>query len=111
MTAYWRTVRAAPSSISQSDHGPGSGLDWGDAGKSDINERMSNLIAFRFPEKQAPVIPQDSSPVNSFRRIFAYYFAAPYRPLPDVSYFSLGTTPYVFLKVDTTPEHWRIAPR
>lgn len=85
--------------ILQGDHGPGSRLDWLDAGGSDLWERHSILNALRIPGLADGILDDSLSPVNTFRIIFNHLSGSSYPRLPDMSYFSSWKTPYSFLAV------------
>jgi hypothetical protein len=85
--------------ILQSDHGPGSGLDWNDVDKSDLKERFGILNAYYFPDADYKELYQTITPVNTFRLIFNHFFGAHYELLPDNSYFSSFDYPYKFIDI------------
>jgi hypothetical protein len=62
-----------PIVIVWSDHGSESHLDWGDAAKSDLAERFSNLLAARTPSRPG-LLAADVTPVNIFATLFNSYF-------------------------------------
>ena len=88
-----------PIIIIQGDHGPGSMLDWGSVENSNIEERMSILNAYYFPDQDYSNLYPQITPVNSFRVILDQYFGTNFGLLEDRSYFSLGETPYDFIDV------------
>lgn len=57
-------------------------------GRSAIQERMGNLNAYFFPDRNYSRLYPSITPVNSFRLIFNQYFGLNYDLLPDRSYFS-----------------------
>lgn len=85
-----------PIIILQSDHGPGSRLDFESIENSDIRERSAILNAYYFPDENYHGLYPDITPVNSFRLIFSQYLAAELELLPDQSYFSTMIHPYDF---------------
>jgi len=85
--------------ILQSDHGPGSRLDYESATGSDIPERMSILNAYYFPDQDYARLYPHITPVNTFRVVLSQYLETPLDLLPDRSYFSLMSRPYDFLDV------------
>ena len=89
--------------IVQSDHGPGSGLDWESASRTDVKERSGILSAYYLPGEDDETLYDTISPVNTFRVIFNKYFQASYDLLPDRSYFSTWPEPYRFLDVTQLP--------
>lgn len=84
--------------VLQADHGPGSGLSWYSAERTDLRERMSILNAYYLPGRDAGLY-DSISPVNTFRLIFNEYFGAGYELLPDESYYSTWPNPYRFIPV------------
>ena len=91
-----------PIIILQSDHGPGSMLDWEEPVNTDFEERMSILNALYLPIDGHHELYQEITPVNSFRVIFNYYFGTELELLDDRSYFSSIYYPYKFM--DVSPE-------
>lgn len=70
------TSKTPPIIIVQGDHGPGAYLDWQSVEKTCLRERFPILNAYYLPGKAeaAAAIPQDISPVNTFRVLFNTYF-------------------------------------
>ncbi len=88
-----------PIIIIQADHGPGSRLQWENAETTDVKERLAILNAYYLPGDDAPQLPEDLTPVNTFRVVLSHYFGADLEPLPNESYFSVWSRPYDFLNV------------
>ena len=88
--------------ILQSDHGPGSQLNWGSAEKTNMKERLPCFYAVYFPDKDYSALNNRISPVNTFRIIFNKYFKTDYPVLENRSYFSTWEKRYNF--VDVTKE-------
>lgn len=88
-----------PIIIIQGDHGPGSGLSWSSAIKTDMHERFSILNAYHLPGIDNTAIPRSITPINSFRMILNLYFDGNYDMLPEYSYYSTRGKPYRFLDV------------
>jgi len=89
-----------PIIIIQSDHGPGSILNWSHFNDDVLRERMSILNAYFFPDKKAyKYLYPSITPVNTFRLIFNIYFGADYKLLEDRNYFSAWRYPYKFFDV------------
>ncbi len=86
--------------ILQSDHGPGSRLNWLSAEASCLWERTSILNAYYLPEEYRAELYPSITPVNTFRLIFREVFQADYPPLEDAAYYSTWAAPYQLLKVD-----------
>ncbi|MFC1793239.1 hypothetical protein ACFL3Q_06590 [Planctomycetota bacterium] len=88
-----------PIIILQSDHGPGSMLDWEDPDNSYIKERMAILSAYYLPDSSDILLYDDITPVNTFRIIFNHYFGTDFELLKDKCYFSTWSHPYKFIDV------------
>ena len=88
-----------PVIILQSDHGPGSTLEWDDPQASNLKERMSILNAYYLPGGADDFVYDEISPVNTFRIICNHYFGANHELLADKSYFSDHRHPYRFINV------------
>lgn len=88
-----------PIIILQSDHGSELNLDMTDVNNTDLRERMSILNAYLFPERKYDGLYSRISPVNSFRVVFNTFFGGQLELLPDRSYFSTWTEPYLFIDV------------
>jgi hypothetical protein len=90
-----------PIVIVQGDHGPGSGLNMTELGKTDVRERYSILNAYYLPNSNAETMFYDSiSPVNTFRLVLNSYFGTKFPLLPDKSYYTPFLQPYQFTLVD-----------
>jgi len=63
-----------PIIIIQGDHGPGAYLDWSSVENTCLHERMGILNAYYLPGAEPVDIPDDITPVNSFRIVFNQYF-------------------------------------
>ncbi|MBM4387722.1 MAG: hypothetical protein FJ088_08285, partial [Deltaproteobacteria bacterium] len=85
--------------ILQSDHGPGSMLEWENPDNQDFRERMFILNAFYFPDGDYSRLYKDISPVNTFRAVFNQFFGTELPLLEDRSYFSTWGAPYRFYDV------------
>ena len=88
-----------PIIILQSDHGPGSRLDWGDPYDTDLKERLSILNAYYLPGKGSTELYAGITPVNTFGVILDLYFGTDCGLLQDDSYFSTWSRPYAFIDV------------
>jgi hypothetical protein len=88
-----------PIIILQSDHGSELKLDTIDVNNTDLCERMSILNIYYFPDRKYEGLYSRISPVNSFRVVFNTFFGSNLELLPDRSYFSTWTEPYVFIDV------------
>lgn len=77
-----------PIIIIQGDHGPGVFLDGKSLSPPCFYERYSILNAYYLPGVDPMSIPQDPTPVNTFRIILNHYFSANLELLPNHQYFS-----------------------
>jgi hypothetical protein len=85
--------------VLQSDHGPGSGLDWESMANTDLHERLSILLAYRLPAEPGGPIQNFETPINLFRAVFNYTFGTTLPLLEEVSYFSTWSSSYEFMPV------------
>lgn len=83
-----------PIIILQGDHGPGAGLNWESPEQSDLDERMSILNAYYFPDQNYQDLYPAITPVNSFRIVLNHYFGCSYELLNDRCFFSNWHHPY-----------------
>jgi hypothetical protein len=90
-----------PVIIIQGDHGAVFGVDYA----AHVNERMSILNAYYFPDQNYTDLYPGITPVNTFRVVLNNYFGANYALLDDISYFGAS---YDF--VDVTQEVITLAP-
>ena len=88
-----------PVIILQSDHGPGSTLDWENPEKTNMHERMPILNAYYLPDKGKKMLYESITPVNSFRVVFNALFDADLELLEDRNYFARWSRPYDFIDV------------
>lgn len=86
--------------ILQSDHGPGSLLDWDTINVLSVKERVSILNAYYFPNDSYETIYNSITPINTFRIIFNKFFNGTQDLLEDKSHFSTLANPYNFILVD-----------
>jgi len=85
-----------PIIIIQGDHGPGIFIDSQSSTSPCFHERFSILNAYYLPGIDPGTIPQDITPVNTFRMIFDHYFSANLELLPNHQYFSPQRTIHQF---------------
>ncbi len=88
-----------PVIILQADHGPGSEVDLYCAEETNMEERMAIFNAYYLPGVNDATIPDDITPVNSFRMVFNSYFRTDFEILPNESYYSTWLAPYDFIRV------------
>jgi hypothetical protein len=81
-----------PIIVIQSDHGPGLGTDVAKVEKTDLFERMSNLIAVYAPRASEHLYPT-ITPVNVFRVLFNTYLGGRFQHLPDRSFYAPWNRP------------------
>lgn len=88
-----------PVIVLQGDHGPGSGFHTESLRLTDLDERFSILSAVLIPGATAPVLPDDATPVNTFRYIFNSVLGTTLPLEADRSYFSTVARRYRFTDV------------
>jgi hypothetical protein len=88
-----------PVIIIQADHGPAILHYYFTIDELSTFERYSILNAYYLPGVNPKEIPQDITPVNSFRFIFNKYFNANFGLLPNRQYFPTGMVLYQFQDV------------
>ena len=79
------------------DHGPGSRYSHRTLARTDVSERFPILMAIKLGAGAS--IPDDLSPVNTFRVIFNAHFGANDPLLPNKSYYATWPQPYRFTEV------------
>lgn len=98
------TSPAPPVIIIQADHGPGMFTDFGSIEATCLFERFSILNAYYLPGIASGDVPENISPVNSFRLIFDAYFDAGLGLLPEKRFFSTDYRMYQFEDVSRFSE-------
>ncbi len=88
-----------PIIIIQSDHGPGSQLDWERPDQTNMKERLSILNAFYVPAAMKSELYSTITPVNTFRLLFNTVFGQSLERLPDRNYFNTWNRPWEFIDV------------
>lgn len=88
-----------PIIILQADHGPSMLGNYDELDEACLYERYSILNAYYLPGFASLSIPEDVSPVNSFRLVFNLYFGTDLELLPDLMYFSPIGRMYRFTNV------------
>lgn len=90
-----------PVIIVHGDHGPGSGLNMTELGKTDVRERYSIFNAYYLPGDAPPQQLYESiTPVNTFRVVLNRYLGTKYPLLKDESFYTPFLRPYEFTLVD-----------
>lgn len=74
VNAILQNSKTPPIIILQADHGPRMLSGSGTTENVCIRERFSIFSAYYFPGKNASIIPENISPVNTFRIVFNQYF-------------------------------------
>lgn len=90
-----------PIIIVQGDHGSKAYLDQESAEKTEMKEVFSNLNAYYVPPAIKAKLYPSITPVNSFRLIFSTLFGANLPPLPDSSFYSSWSKPFLFTDVSS----------
>jgi hypothetical protein len=91
--------KTPPVIIIQADHGPAIQNYYWTIDDLSVFERYSILNAYYFPGVKSNEIPEDITPVNSFRLFFNKYFNANYELLPNHQYFPTNLILYQFQDV------------
>jgi hypothetical protein len=89
-----KSSKRPPIILIQGDHGPGSKLDWESEEGSDLQERLSILSAYYFPDRDYSRLRRSMTPINSFRAVFQHFFGAQVPQLDDRVYFNTWPRPY-----------------
>lgn len=89
--------------VLQADEGPQPIINifekkWYDSPKLQIQEKSGILNAFYFPNKDYSELKQDTTPINTFRRIFNNFFAGDYDILKEKIYMFRDKGHYFDLK-------------
>jgi hypothetical protein len=85
--------------IVQGDHGPGLHLDWESFERSDVQERLSILNAYRVSDELKAKLYPTITPVNTFRMILNAYFKLNLPILNDRSFYSEWYKPFKFFEL------------
>lgn len=83
----------------QADHGPGAYLVWDSLEDTLLEERLSILNAYYFPDGDFSALDPAISPVNSFRVVLTQYLGASLPRLPDRAFFSTWDEPLTLVEV------------
>ena len=96
--AILATSATPPVILLQSDHGPGSRLNWESVEHTDHRERMGILYASYLPTRSRN-IPDDISSVNTFRMLINHIWHTNLPLLENRAYFSSDEEPGAFIEV------------
>jgi hypothetical protein len=88
-----------PIIIIQGDHGPGVMFDFESLENTNINERMSILNAYYFPDQNYVDLYNEISPVNTFRIILNNKLFTATKLLEDKNFFVTLDQPYNFIEI------------
>ena len=97
-----KNSKIAPIIIIQADHGTASSIDditMINPSKTLVQERMRIFNAYYLPADGNQTLYNSITPVNSFRKIFNFYFNANHKILEDRNYFSDYANPHKFKDV------------
>lgn len=61
-------------------------VNWLQVSPDELREKMAILNAQYLPDLEGLQIPEDTTPVNTFRRVLMHYFDVPINELPDRNY-------------------------
>lgn len=92
-----------PIIILQADHGPGMLTDFTSSENTCLEERFSIFAAYYLPGLEDTPIPEDITPVNTFRIIFNEYFSTDLPMLENRSYYYEDTI-YIYRVEDVTKQ-------
>jgi len=93
--------KTPPVIIIQGDHGPGMIGNYDVFDIACLYERYSILNAYYLPNATPGLIPDDISPVNTFRIVFNEYLGTDFEILPNQQYYSSVEAMYQFRDVTT----------
>lgn len=85
--------------VIQSDHGPGSKLDWQNIDQTDLQERFGILNAIYFSDGDYSRFYPEITPVNTFRIILNRIAGEKVELLPDRSFFAPWIGRYRFVEI------------
>ena len=86
-----------PIIIIQGDHGTALNTNLDNVSEDQFHIRMDILNAYYLPDGGDKVLYQLITPVNSFRKIFNFYFGTNYETLEDISYYSDYSSYFKFI--------------
>jgi len=99
-----------PIIVVQADHGPGAYMDWYSSDNTNMRERLGILNAYYLPDGGETMLYDTITPVNTFRAILSFYFGEDLELLPDESYYSMWSTPYLFVRATSKVQRLPAAP-
>ncbi len=85
--------------VIQSDHGPGSKLDWQNIDQTDLRERFAILNAIYFSDGDYSRLYPEITPINTFRTIVNRITGEKLELLPDRSFFAPWIGRYRFVEI------------
>lgn len=85
--------------VIQSDHGPGSKLDWQNIEKTDLKERFGILHAIYCSDGDYSRLYPEMTPLNTFRIILRRITGEKFESLPDRSFFAPWIGRYRFVEI------------
>ncbi|HOI89819.1 MAG TPA: hypothetical protein PLK28_04825 [Candidatus Rifleibacterium sp.] len=85
--------------VIQSDHGPGSKLDWQNIEKTDLKERFGILHAIYCSDADYSRLYPEMTPLNTFRIILRRITGEKFESLPDRSFFAPWIGRYRFVEI------------
>ncbi len=88
-----------PVIVIQGDHGPGNYTVWTSSEQTLVQERFAIFNTLYLPGPDAPSLPANLTPVNTFRFILKHYFGVQLEALPNRCFFSTRSYPYDFIDV------------
>lgn len=91
--------KSSPIIIIQGDHGSGVEGDWESIENSNLDERLSILNAYFFPNGNYDSLYPSITPVNSFRVVLNQFFDTDFDLLVDESYYGKDWVTNDFINV------------
>lgn len=85
--------------VIQSDHGPGSKLDWQNIDRTDLRERFAILNAIYFSDGDYSRLYPEITPINTFRSVVNRITGEKLELLPDRSFFAPWIGRYRFVEI------------
>lgn len=85
--------------VIQSDHGPGSRLDWQSIDQTDLRERFAILNVIYFSDGDYSRLYPEITPINTFRSVVNRITGEKFELLPDRSFFAPWIGRYRFVEI------------